>query len=203
MRSSELVRELWRRPLLALLCLVALTGCEALPAAGVTTCTAAGPTPINSAPGSDGLAPRPGARPLRCGTASSPGALLRDPLEADGQSTLAYRLRDGGSFEATRTPHRVRRAERALSPAGPTILALLVRVGAQCVRRRRLRIDWQHVETQPDDARAVSSNRSTAGRCATARPACRRDAAGQVQGLLLRSACWLIRGAFPAFSCNR
>ena len=123
--------------------------------------------------------------------ASSPVENCELRAEPDGQITLAYRLRDGGSLQAVRNPaiEYTEQTARLRLPAADDPLALLARAERAAFGDAGCGIDWKQADTQPADDERGGTETVYRGEACNCQARVRRDGAGQVRGLLLRSAC--------------
>lgn len=197
MRSSEPARFCGSRPVLcwlALLDLVGLAGCM-LPsphAAAVPGCAvlADAAKPQQAQASAWQLSVERG--PLyAAATTTSPVVACDFRWEVDGQITLTYRLRDGGSLRALRNPaiEYTEQTARFSLPVADNPLALLARAERAAFGDSGCGINWQQADIQPaDDERGVTET-VYRGEACNCQARVRRDAAGRVRGLLLRSAC--------------
>lgn len=126
-------------------------------------------------------------------TASSPLAGCQLAWDAQGNITLSYLLRDGGSLQASRnlsieySEQSVRFGAAISASQDPA--ALLARAERSALGAGGCGIDWRESQTtQADGADSITESVYRGDVC-NCQARVRRDAEGRVRGLLFRSSC--------------
>jgi hypothetical protein len=198
MRSSSDITH--RRTQLALLWVAAVltTGCSALPAASQSATTTQG---VECTVAGTGISPQDAEAAKALRATVERGPLYRSAAKAGvaacqvshepDEITLEYQFRDGGWLRVTHQP-RIEYTDqevRFATPLTESPVAVLTGAEQAAFPPKGCGIDWRQEETQPADDDASARETIYRGDVCNCQGRVRRDSAGRVMGLLLRSAC--------------
>jgi hypothetical protein len=129
--------------------------------------------------------------PLYLAAAAPSGVATCRIDRRSGATALEYRFRDGGWLRAqrdARIEYTEQQAGFASPPAEPA-LALLSRAEAAAFGAEGCGFDWRQPETQPVEGEAGTTDAVYRGDVCNCQARVRRDRAGRVVGLALKSSC--------------
>ena len=200
MRSSEAVNRMTALiRLLPVAVSLLHTACSAPPAASQTASTTGGVECVAAQGGASPQNPETTESlrravemgPLYTILASQSGVASCRVSNDSSEVTLEYSFRDGGSLQARRDPrieYNNQEARFAMPPAEDPV-AVLTRAEHLAFVPDGCGIDWRTPETQPSGDDPSTTETIYRGDVCNCQARVRRDMAGRVMRLLLRSAC--------------